>query len=120
MWRIAEVVAMGKTLSLRARYIHAGEEQFETLTCVLKMHGYQGWFGIDINPERMPVERALINSMDALKAYNDRINRLDHEQVVFSTAHPDQARGHLEAVLLRARASDPGKLSPMPSLEVKW
>ena len=38
----------------------------------LKMHGYEGYFGIDINPERMPVDVALKNSMDALRAANDR------------------------------------------------
>src|SRR5690606_29533959 len=49
-------------------------EQTESALYALKMHGYKGWYGIDINPERMPVEQALINSMDALRAANDRIN----------------------------------------------
>ena len=49
-------------------------EQIEALMYVLKMHGYQGWFGIDINPERMPVETALRINMDAIRAANDRIN----------------------------------------------
>lgn len=95
-------------------------EQGEAALYVLKMYGYRGWFGIDINPERMPVERALINSMDALKMFNDRINRLDHEKVVFSTTHPDLARGYLEALLLRARAVDAGKLSALPELPMQW
>ncbi|MCX6841492.1 MAG: TIM barrel protein, partial [candidate division WOR-3 bacterium] len=56
-------------------------EQTEALLYVLKMHGYQGWFGIDINPERMPVETALRISMDALRAANDRVDELDHESI---------------------------------------
>ena len=51
----------------------------------------------------MPVQRALINNMDALKAMNDRINSLDHEKIVESVYKPDKNRGYLEALLLRAR-----------------
>ncbi len=79
-------------------------EQTEALLYTLKMYGYRGWFGIDVNPERMPVEVALRNSMDALRAANDRINSLDHEAILFSHEHPDRARGWLEAHLIRARA----------------
>jgi xylose isomerase len=81
------------------------------------MHGYQGWFGIDINPERMPVDVALRTSMDALRVANDRINGLDHESVVYAISHPDKARGWLEAHLVRARAAHPEKLGPLPPLK---
>ncbi|UCH33506.1 MAG: TIM barrel protein [Armatimonadota bacterium] len=91
-------------------------EQAEAALYVLKMHGYRGYFGIDINPERMPVDRALINCVDALRAMNDRVNALDHEKIIWATEHPDQARGMLEALLIRARAPKPDALSPMP----KW
>jgi xylose isomerase len=91
-------------------------EQTEAALYVLKMHGYQGYFGIDINPQRMPVEQALRNCMDALRAANDRINSLDHEQVIWATTHPDQARGWLEAYLIRKRALHPEKLPPLPPL----
>ena len=91
-------------------------EQTEAALYVLKMHGYQGYFGIDINPERMPVQQALRNCMDALRAANDRINSLDHEQVIWATMHPDQARGWLEAYLIRRRALHPEKLSPLASI----
>ncbi len=89
-------------------------EQTEAALYVLKMYGYQGYFGIDINPERMPVEQALKNCMDALRAANDRINSLDHEQVIWATMHPDKARGWLEAYLIRQRALHPEKLAPLP------
>jgi len=92
-------------------------EQAEAALYVLKMHGYQGHFGIDINPERMPVDRAIINCIDALRAMNDRINALDHEAVIWATEHPDKARGMLEALLIRARAPKPDNLSPMPRWE---
>lgn len=91
-------------------------EATEATLYAMKMYGYQGWFGIDINPERMPVETALRNSMDALTAANDRINEMDHEAIIWATEHPDKARGWLEAYLIRARASKPDKLSPLPLL----
>jgi xylose isomerase len=81
------------------------------------MYGYQGYFGIDINPERMPVQQALKNNMDALRAANDRINRLNHEEVICATTRPDRNRGWLEAYLIRARASRPDLLPPLPPLE---
>ncbi|HEX9991042.1 MAG TPA: TIM barrel protein [Chloroflexia bacterium] len=92
-------------------------EAVEATLYALKMYGYQGWFGLDINPERMPVEVALQNSMDALRAANDRINNLDHESIIWATEHPDKARGWLEAYLIRARASRPERLSTLPPLE---
>jgi xylose isomerase len=92
-------------------------EAVEATLYALKMYGYQGWFGLDINPERMPVEVALQNSMDALRAANDRINNMDHEAIIWATEHPDRARGWLEAYLIRARATRPERLSPLPPLE---
>ncbi|MCC6160027.1 MAG: TIM barrel protein [Deltaproteobacteria bacterium] len=91
-------------------------EQFEAALYVLKMHGYRGWFGIDINPERMSAESAVRNSMDAIRAANDRVNGLDHEAILFATDHPDRARGWLEAYLIRARAAHPDRLGPLPEL----
>ena len=92
-------------------------EQAEAALYTLKMYGYRGYFGIDINPERMPVEVALRNSMDALRVANDRINALDHEKVLWAVEHPDRARGWLEGYLIRARAPQPDKLGPLPCLQ---
>jgi xylose isomerase len=89
-------------------------EQLEALLYVLKMHGYRGYFGIDINPERLPVDTALQISMDAIRAANDRVNAFDHEAIIHARAHPDQARGWLEAYLVRARALHPERLPPLP------
>lgn len=89
-------------------------EQMEAALYVLKMHGYRGYFGIDINPLRMPTAQALRNNMDAIRAANDRINSLDHEKVIFATSHPDQAWGWLEAYLIRMRAPSASDLHPLP------
>lgn len=88
-------------------------EQIEALMYTLKMYGYRGWFGIDVNPERMPVARALMNSMDAIRAANDRVNSVDHESVMQALAKPDQARGWLEAYLIRLRAGQTTRLAPL-------
>jgi xylose isomerase len=91
-------------------------EQTESLLYTLKLHGYRGLFGIDINPERMPVADALRISMDAIRAANDRINDIDHEKVLYAVSNPDKARGWIEAYLVRARAPYPDRLSPLPQL----
>jgi xylose isomerase len=91
-------------------------EQLEALLYVLMMHGYRGHFGIDINPERMPVATALRISMDAVRAAAGRLEDVDHESVLFAANHPDRARGWLEAYLVRLRARHPDRLSPLPPL----
>ncbi|MCD6416759.1 MAG: xylose isomerase [Planctomycetes bacterium] len=92
-------------------------DQAEAGLYALKMQGYSGYFGIDINPERMPVDRAIINCIDALKAMNERINRLDHEKVLACTTRPQKNRGLLEALITRARAPEGAPLSEMPPVE---
>lgn len=88
-------------------------EQMEAGLYTLKMHGYDGYFGIDINPERMPVDVALKISMDALRAANDRINELDHERIIEATVAPHERRGWIEAYLIRARSPHPDRLPPI-------
>ncbi len=89
-------------------------EQNEALMYALKMYGYDGYLGIDINPSRMPVRQALLNCFDALRSMNDRINALDHEKILFCDQHPEESRGLLEAILIRARAPQGSQLSPLP------
>lgn len=88
-------------------------EQLEALLYTLKLHGYSGWMGVDVNPERMPVDVALRNSMDAIRAGCDRVNSVDHEAVLHCHAHPDRSRGWLEAYLLRLRAPAHSRLDPL-------
>ncbi len=89
-------------------------EQTEAALYALKMCGYDQHFGIDINPERMPVERALTNCMDMLKAMNERINGLDHARIVECVENPAENRGVLEALLIRARYPGASGLTEMP------
>ncbi len=89
-------------------------ELTEGLLYTLKLHGYRGYFGVDVNPERMPVEVAIRNSFDALRAANDRIEGLDHAAILEAHAAPDRHRGWLEAYLIRARAARPERLGPPP------
>jgi len=88
-------------------------EQMEAGLYVLKMHGYQGWYGLDINPERVPVDVALKISMDALRAACDRINQLDHELIVDAVENPASHRGFLEAYMIRSRALKTTSLPPI-------
>ena len=77
------------------------------------MHGYDGWYGLDINPERMPVDIAIKISMDALHAACDRINSLDHQLIVEATEDPQKHKGLLEAYMIRARAPHKTSLPPL-------
>jgi len=117
--RLAHIHINSQPLGNYDQDLNAGvvsPEQLEALLYVLKMHGYSGWFGIDINPERMPVETAVRNSIDAVRAAADRVNGLDHESIVHAVNNPAEARGWLEAYLIRARASRPEILPPLPPL----
>lgn len=89
-------------------------EQLEALLYTLKMHGYRGTCGIDINPERMPVDIALKISMDAIRAANDRISDVDHAAILSAHANPSEHRGWLEAYMIRQRAPRPQRLKPQP------
>ncbi len=88
-------------------------EQTEAAMYALKMAGYDQSFGIDINPERMPVERALINNFDMLRAVNDRINNLDHAAIIDCVENPQSNRGMLEALLIRTRYPNASGLSEL-------
>ncbi len=92
-------------------------EQFDALLYILKIHSYSGYFGIDINPERMPVETAIRINIDAIRAANDRINEFDYESIVYAVDHPEKARGWLEAYLIRARTTRPENLAPLAPLK---
>ena len=79
-----------------------------------KLHCYGGYYGIDINPERMPVERALVLSMNALDTGAATVNGLDYDRLVEAMHDPAANRGVMEDVLTRAMAPDTSKLRPLP------
>jgi len=72
---------------------------------VLKMYEYKGRFGIDINPERMPVEMALILNINALRATCARINdEINYDRLVEAMYEPEDNKGVAEDVMTRALA----------------
>ncbi|MCF3653045.1 MAG: hypothetical protein L2C94_002610 [Aigarchaeota archaeon] len=80
----------------------------------LKMYGYRGYFGIDINPERIPVETALTNTMNAIRIANAIIERMDYDRLVEAFYNPAENRGVIEDVYLRAIAPPGTELKPIP------
>ena len=83
---------------------------------VLKMHGYSGYYGIDIFPERIPLRQALVNNFDRLRALMQMCDEVDHELVATCVDRPDLngGTGTLEAYLTRLWHPQAKHLSPMP------
>jgi len=92
-----------------------GIDQMLSAMLVLKMYGYEGYFGIDINPERMPVETALALNLNSIQAACDIVNKLDYEKLVEAMFNPSEKRGLAEDVLTRCLAPNPEKLKRIPS-----
>jgi len=88
-------------------------EMISTLL-VLKMYGYERYFGIDINPERMPVETALVNTMNALRVANAIVERLDYEKLINAIYDPANNRGVIEDLYLKAIAPPGVDLKKVP------
>ncbi|MCK4318625.1 xylose isomerase, partial [Candidatus Bathyarchaeota archaeon] len=91
-----------------------GIDQMLATLLVFKMHGYTGYYGIDINPVRIPVERALVLSMNALNWGADVVNSLDYDALVEAMHDPAGNRGVVEDVLMRALSRDESKVKPIP------
>jgi xylose isomerase len=91
-----------------------GFDQMLATLLVFKMYGYNGFYGIDINPVRMPVERALVLSMNSLNSACDIINGLDYEPLVESIYDPISNPGRVEEILTKAIAPDKSKLKRLP------
>lgn len=75
-------------------------QQAEAMLYVLKMAGYKEYFGLDINPERMPVEKAIEINSRALHIMNERINNLPHEKLIEAYFDPENKRGEMEMIYL--------------------
>ena len=76
-----------------------GIDQMLATLLVFKMYNYTGYYGIDINPERMPVERAIALNMNALNAGAEGINNLDYDRLVEGIYNPADNRGAVEEAL---------------------
>ncbi len=77
-------------------------DQAEAGLYVLKMIGYQGYMTFDINPERMPLEKAIEINTAALRIMNERVNALPHERILEAYYDPANHRGDLEMILVEA------------------
>ena len=65
----------------------------------LKILGYKEWFGIDINPERIPVKKAVEINIKAINKINEKIETLPHKEIIDFYLHPEDNRGELELLL---------------------
>ena len=75
-------------------------QETEALLYSLWAFGYREYFGIDINPENMPVERAVELNVKALEKLKERISRLPHERILECHLDPANHRGDLEEILI--------------------
>lgn len=87
-------------------------EELSTIL-ILKLYGYHGRFGIDINPERMPVKTALILNMNSIRTLCEIVDAVDSERLVEAMYDPEGNRGVAEDVLTRAISKNPESLLPL-------
>jgi xylose isomerase len=76
----------------------------EALLYALKMVGYDEYFGLDINPERMPVLEAVRINTRVLQIMNERIDALPHEKLLDCFYRPEANRGGIESILAESYA----------------
>jgi xylose isomerase len=72
----------------------------EALLYALWAMGYQGWYGIDINPENIPAPKAVELNIRALRRLKERVARLPHRRILDCHLEPSRHRGELEEILL--------------------
>jgi xylose isomerase len=87
-----------------------GIDQMLATLLVFKMYDYKGFFGIDINPERIPVDKAIALNVNALNAGAEAVNNLDYEILVEAMSDPAGHRGVIEEMLTKAWAPKETKL----------
>lgn len=79
-------------------------QETEALLYALKMTGYREYFGIDINPERMPVLEAIKINARVLQIMSERIDGLPHEKLLDCYYRPAENRGGIEQILAHSYA----------------
>ncbi|MDM7924646.1 MAG: TIM barrel protein [bacterium] len=73
----------------------------EALLYTLWAHGYDEYFGIDINPENMPFQKAVEINVMAIQRLKERVARLPHEKLMACHLDPANHRGELEEILIK-------------------
>ncbi|HEX9935186.1 MAG TPA: xylose isomerase, partial [bacterium] len=73
----------------------------EALLYSLWAYGYEEYYGIDINPENMPVQKAVEINIKALDKFKERVARLPHERIIECHLKPSVHRGELEEILIK-------------------
>ncbi|HLK15012.1 MAG TPA: hypothetical protein VKT78_09415, partial [Fimbriimonadaceae bacterium] len=71
----------------------------EALLYALKMIGYDEFFTFDINPERMPANKAIEINAKVLRIMNERIDALPHDRLMNAFYDPAANRGVIEEIL---------------------
>jgi xylose isomerase len=74
----------------------------EALLYALWSFGYDGYCGIDINPENIPVHKAVELNIKAMRKLKDRVSRMPHERILECHLHPREHRGELEEILIES------------------
>ncbi|MGQ9596751.1 MAG: TIM barrel protein [Thermoproteota archaeon] len=80
-------------------------DQLYAALFLLKMHSYDEYFGIDINPERMPVETALKLNMKAIRIACKKLNNIsynDYNRIVDAMFNPQNNRGTIEEIFTKS------------------
>jgi xylose isomerase len=76
-------------------------QETEALLYSLWAYGYKEYFGVDINPENMPVQKAVELNVLALDKMKKRVSRLPHEKIIECHLEPESHRGELEEILIK-------------------
>ena len=75
-------------------------QQTFAMLFALKMMGYREYYGIDINPEHMPVEKAVGINVSMVRKLAARVDNLPYDEIVDCYLHPESNRGSLERILM--------------------
>jgi xylose isomerase len=76
-------------------------QQAYAMLYALKQMGYKEYFGIDINPEHMPSEKAIEINIKAITKMTEKIEKLPHADIIDCYLNPEKKRGTLEEILLQ-------------------
>ena len=66
----------------------------------LAMMDYQEYYGIDINPEHMPVETAVEINIQMINKLAAKVEQLPHAEIIECYLNPADNRGRLEKILM--------------------